>query len=125
MGSKTFLLLVFVLLIFTDHSQGVLKTKGKSLIVSTDTSAVGEPLTTAKPTNIPKQHNRPCTFKGKGREMVNSLYRCQQSGSRNGKRKKWEKLCQRKGNKRLERCRFFSKQKKGDKTNKFAPSVPM
>lgn len=94
-------------------------------------SAVGEPLTTANPTNIPRQHNRPCTFKGessliihyqfmckrslsisgvhfilthslfsfvhvylghpgKGREMVNSLYRCQQSGSRNGKRKKCE-----------------------------------
>ncbi|TDH11578.1 hypothetical protein EPR50_G00062360 [Perca flavescens] len=112
MGSKTFLLWVFVLLIFTDHSQGVPKTKGKSLIVSTHTSAVGEPLTTANPINIPKQHNRPCTCKGKRREMVNSHCRCQQSGRRNGKRQKWEKLCQGKGNKK--RCVF-----------KFAPSVPM
>ncbi|XP_051812725.1 uncharacterized protein LOC127536435 [Acanthochromis polyacanthus] len=125
MGPKEHLLLVLVLLIFTDHGQGVPETYEQSLIVSKSTdSTVVELRATPHPINTPRWHNRSCNCKGKEREMVSTLCRCQPSARRNGKNGKWKKLCQLEKSKNLQKCHRFSKLKTKN-TSKFGPSVPI
>eukprot|EP00064_Thunnus_orientalis_P012792 superscaffoldBa00002006_g12828 len=126
MGSRMFLLLVLVLLILIDHSQGVPETHDRSLIVSTftDASAVGEALATPNPIKTPKQLNRPCNCKGKEREMVDTQCLCQKSTRR--KPGNWRQLCQKRKIKNRGKCSQFSKlEKYGNARRIKRPSVPI
>ncbi|KAM9353848.1 uncharacterized protein ABDE67_006241 [Symphorus nematophorus] len=127
MGSRMFLLLGLVLLIFTDHSQGVPETHEQSLIVNTftDASDVGEPLITANPVNTPRQHNRLCNCTGKGREMGSAHCLCQQAVRRYSKSRKPQvkTLCKKRKNKNKKKCNIFTKQRNNGR--RFGPSVPI
>ncbi|KAM9309660.1 uncharacterized protein KZ484_025649 [Pholidichthys leucotaenia] len=94
MGPRTLLLFVFVLLMVSDCSRGDQSEQSLTEQTSANAPAVGEPLTTAHPINIPGQHNR--LRNGEGRKMVKKTRRrclCQKSGSRMSRHAKPRKMC--------------------------------
>ncbi|KAM4580568.1 uncharacterized protein PAE49_005368 [Odontesthes bonariensis] len=115
MGPRLLFLSVLVLIIFTDHSQGVPETFELSPIDSpvTVASPVGNLPTTSHPIVIVRRHKRPCNCKGLGGETVKTRCLCQQSTTRN--QRKWKKFCQLHKYKNLKRCKL---------TTVKPPSVP-
>ncbi|CAJ1062609.1 hypothetical protein%2C partial [Xyrichtys novacula] len=85
-----------------------------------DASAEGQPPVTADLIN-----SKRCRCNGKGRGIMDTGCPCQQFALLKGKCGRLKRLCQRKRNKNLKKCKWFSKVQMDCNPRKFGPSVPI